>query len=157
MSVALATAGVLHCQLRWPNDLTAVGKKLGGILTEMVLDADGRRVPVVGVGINLNQVSFPPDLEEIATSAHLAHGGTYDALTIAKKIVDRLAILPEPASWGALSQIWDLFDATPGKRFRLTTGEEAVALGIGSEGQLLCSVNGESQSVLAAEAIFGPG
>lgn len=156
MSVAVAAAGVLHCQLRWPNDLVEGGKKLGGILTEMILDGNGRRVPVVGVGINLNQVSFPDEIAEIATSAHLVHGGTYDALTVAKKIVDRLATLPEPSDWSALAPIWGLFDATPGKRFRLTTGEEAIAVGIGSEGQLMCAVDGETQSVLAAEALFGP-
>jgi len=109
----------------------------------------------VGVGINLNQVSFPEELSEIATSAHLIHGGQYDAEAIGLRIVSRLESLPEPSSWSALAPIWNLFDATPGKRFRLPTGEEAIALGIGSDGQLMCSVDGESQSVMAADAIFG--
>lgn len=155
MSVALAVAGAMHCQLRWPNDLVENGRKMGGILTEMLIDPSGRRVPVVGVGVNLNQAEFPPEIAEFATSATLAHGGSYDARTVAEKIVERLAALPEPDSWDVLAPIWNLFDATPGKRFRLATGEEAVALGIGSEGQLLCSVDGESQAVMAAEALFG--
>jgi hypothetical protein len=37
----------------------------------------------------------------------------------------------------------------------LPSGEVSTALGIGSEGQLLCSVEGESRTVLAAEAMFG--
>lgn len=156
MAVAIAAAGVLHGQLRWPNDLTESGLKLGGILTEMIIDVTGRRVPVVGVGINLNQREFPEEIAHLATSAALVHGGSYDAVHIAKKIVDRLESLPEPTGWDVLAPIWNLFDATPGKRFRLMSGEEAVALGIGSEGQLLCSVDGESQAVMAADAIFGP-
>ncbi|AIE87006.1 biotin--[acetyl-CoA-carboxylase] ligase [Fimbriimonas ginsengisoli] len=155
MAAAIAAAGVLHCQLRWPNDLVEGGKKLGGILTELLPDSQGRKVPVVGIGINLNQSEFPADLEEIATSASIVHGGTYDPEAVGHRIVSRLADLPEPTSWGALAPIWNLFDATPGKRFRLPSGEEGIALGIGSDGQLLCSVDGESQSVLAADAIFG--
>jgi len=156
MAVAVAAAGALHCQLQWPNDLVIGGKKVGGILTELMLDRDGARVPVVGVGINLNQAEFPSEIAHRATSLHLAHGGHYDAKEVALRILSRLQSLPEPTSWSSLAPIWMLFDATPGKRYRVPTGEEAIALGIGPEGQLLCSVDGESQSVMAAEALFGP-
>ena len=155
MAASLAAAGVLRCQLRWPNDLVIGELKLGGILTELLPDSSGRRVPVVGIGINLNQSSFPTEIEAIATSLSASRGGHYDPQLIAHRIVERLAMLPEPAGWADLSTIWDLFDYTPGKRYKLPGGEEAIALGIGSEGQLLCSVNGESRAVLAAEALFG--
>jgi BirA family biotin operon repressor/biotin-[acetyl-CoA-carboxylase] ligase len=155
MSVAIAAAGALHCQLRWPNDLIEGKKKIGGILTELLLDREGRRIPVVGVGVNLNQTEFPDELKDIATSAHLAHGGRYIPEKIGRRILDRLLDLPEPTSWEALAPIWNLFDATPGKRFRLSSGEEAIALAVGSDGQLMCSVEGESRAVLAAEAVFG--
>jgi BirA family biotin operon repressor/biotin-[acetyl-CoA-carboxylase] ligase len=128
--------------------------KVGGILTELLPDAHGRHVPVVGIGINLNQQEFPPEIAPIATSLSLARGGTYDPQLIAHRIVERLATLPEPRSWSDLSPIWSIFDFTPGKRYKLPSGEEAIALGIGSEGQLLCSVDGESRAVLAAEALF---
>ncbi len=155
MATALAAAGVLHCQIRWPNDLVFGPLKAGGILTELVPDAQGRLVAVVGVGINLNQTEFPDEIKSIATSLALERGGYHDPQLIAHRIIERLASLPEPDSWPALEPIWRLFDFTPGKKYKLTTGEDAVALGIGSEGQLLCSVNGESRTVLAAEAIFG--
>lgn len=155
MAAALAAAGALHCQLRWPNDLVVGERKLGGILTELLPDASGRATPVVGIGVNLNQAAFPPEIEHRATSLHLAHGGTYGAKTVAEAIVDRLVRLPEAESWADLAPIWSLFDFTPGKKYVLPTGETAVALGIGPEGQLLCSVDGESRSVLAAEALFG--
>jgi hypothetical protein len=48
-----------------------------------------------------------------------------------------------------------LFDATPGKKYKLSSGEEAIAIGIGPDGELICSVDGETQTVLAADAIFG--
>jgi BirA family biotin operon repressor/biotin-[acetyl-CoA-carboxylase] ligase len=155
MAAALAAAGVLHCQIRWPNDLVIGTLKVGGILTELLPDSQGRLVPVVGIGINLNQASFPPEIEASATSLSQSRGGHYEPQLIAHRIVERLAILPEPTSWSDLAPIWDLFDFTPGKKYKLPSGEEAIALGIGSEGQLLCSVDGESRAVLAAEALFG--
>lgn len=154
MAAALAAAGVLHCRLRWPNDLIIGTLKLGGILTELMPDSQGRLVPVVGIGINLNQAEFPEEIRAIATSLAIERGGHYDPQLMAHRIVERLASLPEPNEWSDLAPIWDLFDYTPGKRYRLPSGEDAIALGIGSEGQLMCSVDGESRSVLAAEAIF---
>jgi len=155
MAASLAAAGVLHCQIRWPNDLVIGTLKIGGILTELLPDSQGRLVPVVGMGINLNQTEFAPEIASFATSLALSRGGMYDPQLIAHKIVERLAILPEPSNWSDLAPIWNVFDFTPGKRYKLATGEEAIALGIGSDGQLLCSVDGESRSVLAAEALFG--
>jgi BirA family biotin operon repressor/biotin-[acetyl-CoA-carboxylase] ligase len=155
MSVAVAAAGVLRCRLRWPNDLVIDNRKVGGILTELITDGQGRRIPVVGVGVNLNQSEFPEELVEIATSLAIAHGGRFEPETVGRTILARLSDLPEPTSWSDLAPIWSLFDATPGKTFRLPDDRVATALGIGSEGQLMCSVEGESCSVLAAEAIFG--
>lgn len=60
--------------IRWPNDLilnTARGsRKCGGILIETAaspIDATLRYV-ILGIGINCNHISFPPELEPLATS-----------------------------------------------------------------------------------------
>src|SRR5690606_20981373 len=41
-------------QLKWPNDILYSGKKLGGILIEVVGDIAGGCVVVVGLGLNVN-------------------------------------------------------------------------------------------------------
>lgn len=155
MGVAIAAAGAIHGLLRWPNDLMLDARKVGGILTELVPDQDGRLVPVVGVGINLNQKTFPAEIADFATSVALYHGGSHDPKAIALTIAERLQLLPEPTEWSELAPIWQLFDHTPGKKYKLNDGKEATALGIGPDGQLICSVEGETTSVLAAEAMFG--
>lgn len=155
MGIAIATAGALHCQLRWPNDLVLQGRKLGGILTEIIEDTHGRRVPVVGVGVNLNQTSFPEALAATATSLALQRQATFEPEAIAQAILTRLADVPEPDAWQSLEAAWGLFDDTPGKRYRMTDGAEAIALGIGPRGELLCSIEGESTTVMAADALFG--
>ena len=42
----------ISVQLKWPNDIRIEGRKLGGILTELVADRDARHTLVIGVGIN---------------------------------------------------------------------------------------------------------
>ncbi len=42
----------ISAQLKWPNDIHVEGRKLGGILTELVADRDARHTLVIGVGIN---------------------------------------------------------------------------------------------------------
>lgn len=155
MSTAVAVAGAIRAQIQWPNDLVIGGKKVGGILTEMV-EVEGRKVPVVGIGVNLNQVLLPAEIAERATSLRMAFGHEWDAEELGREVLRRLADAPEPTGWGGLEPAWRLFDATPGKRFKMANGEVGTAIGVGPDGQLLVSVDGETTSVMAAEALFGP-
>ncbi len=56
----------INPDLKWPNDLLIDGKKICGILTEMNAEATRVRYIVVGVGINVNQASFPKELPAIS-------------------------------------------------------------------------------------------
>ena len=44
--------------IKWPNDIMAYNKKIGGILIENTIKSDGRIVSVVGLGLNVNQTNF---------------------------------------------------------------------------------------------------
>lgn len=60
---AIQNVTSIACDIRWPNDLMLGNRKFGGILVQV---QDGRAV--AGIGINIAQRSFPPDLRPIATS-----------------------------------------------------------------------------------------
>ena len=49
---ALARLTPTPVQLKWPNDLIANGRKLGGILIELQAETGGPALVVVGIGIN---------------------------------------------------------------------------------------------------------
>src|SRR5260370_7863986 len=74
VQTAIATVTRLAPDIRWPNDLLIGTRKCGGILVETSAVASQPDTPamlryaVVGVGINLNQESFPPELQALATS-----------------------------------------------------------------------------------------
>ena len=54
---ALEKQGVANeIGLKWPNDLVARGRKLGGILVEAARDNEGNTFAVCGIGVNVNYV-----------------------------------------------------------------------------------------------------
>ncbi|AEF85708.1 biotin-(acetyl-CoA-carboxylase) ligase [Treponema primitia ZAS-2] len=54
-------------RVKWPNDLMLGSKKVAGILTE----GDGKNV-YIGIGVNVAQGEFPPDIRDKAVSLGLA-------------------------------------------------------------------------------------
>ncbi|MFN8138490.1 MAG: biotin--[acetyl-CoA-carboxylase] ligase [Fimbriimonadales bacterium] len=151
MACGLAAAITFNCQVAWPNDLMLRGKKVGGVLTELQRDPAGRLVPIVGIGANLGRFDLP---EEFAHSA----GFLEIEITVedaAMRIAKSFQIIPEPASWGAVSDHWSRRDATTGKEYKLPTGEIATAIGISDSGELIASTGDRQVTVPSAEAWFG--
>lgn len=66
---AMTQVAGLATDLRWPNDVLIGGRKVSGILVQQ----NGGAL-VCGLGINVNQAQFPPDIAEIATSLRIASG-----------------------------------------------------------------------------------
>lgn len=60
----------LQIGIKWVNDLFCDGKKLCGILTEAVMDLEsgGLESMVVGIGINVAKMEFPPEVADVAAS-----------------------------------------------------------------------------------------
>jgi len=96
LALGLATAEAigLGCDLRWPNDLLLGGKKVAGILVQLV---DNHAI--TGIGVNLNHTDFPPDLAPLATSLRLHTGREHDAtdllIALLRSIDSFLAYTPE--------------------------------------------------------------
>ncbi len=68
----LAKYGI-EAAIKWPNDCLVAGKKISGILTEMVADADQIHYVIIGVGINVNHGyhDFTSGISDIVTSMKL--------------------------------------------------------------------------------------
>jgi BirA family biotin operon repressor/biotin-[acetyl-CoA-carboxylase] ligase len=87
----------VQADLKWPNDVLVVdrkgrdgkaGKKVCGILTEMNAEATRVRHIVVGIGINVNQASFPEELH--ATSLRLATGSEWSRVELVGALLKSL-------------------------------------------------------------------
>lgn len=60
--------------LKWPNDVLVEGRKLSGILCERQGD-----FVIVGIGVNVNQIDFPPEIAEKSTSLAIIANGNGDS------------------------------------------------------------------------------
>jgi BirA family biotin operon repressor/biotin-[acetyl-CoA-carboxylase] ligase len=76
--------------LKWPNDLLIEGKKFCGILTEMNAEPTRVRYIVAGIGINVNQVKFPVELQPVATSLRLVSGTEWSRVELCAALLKSL-------------------------------------------------------------------
>lgn len=114
--------------IRWPNDLLAGGRKLGGILTEMHAEPDRVHYAVIGIGINVNQPKMPEPLAGIATSLRMDTGKTHSRLELLIRLLRQLdryynQFLSEGAA-PILRRFAQVSSYFKGKGVRITTSVE---------------------------------
>ncbi|MFL6299757.1 MAG: biotin--[acetyl-CoA-carboxylase] ligase [Terriglobales bacterium] len=92
LAVSLAVEHVCGVapDLRWPNDIMFGEKKLGGILCEMNADAARVRHAVVGIGLNVNQGEFPPEIRQTATSLFTETGKKWPRIDLVAALLHAL-------------------------------------------------------------------
>lgn len=87
---ALEGAAGARCDIRWPNDILIGERKCCGILVEMETDGPDVAHVIVGIGINLNHLEFPPDLAGTATSLRIETGRRWTRDDILPPLMDSL-------------------------------------------------------------------
>ena len=73
-------------QIKWPNDIVLNGRKICGILTELVFRKEIYAV-IVGVGINVNTEQFPEEIQEVASSLKRECGREFSRETLIAAIL----------------------------------------------------------------------
>lgn len=79
----------IPAQIKWPNDILAGHRKLSGILIENTVMGSVVDTSVIGIGLNMNQLAFPPDVPE-ASSLALETGKTFDLSPAFQKLLTQL-------------------------------------------------------------------
>ncbi len=80
--------------IKWPNDVLADGRKLAGILCERNGDA-----VIAGIGLNVNQTEFAPELVARAVSLAQLAGRPFDRAAVLEAVLKSLAAIH--ARWRA--------------------------------------------------------
>lgn len=79
-------------RVKWVNDVHAKGRKICGILTETMRGpVSGEEYILLGVGINVNNMEFPPELAEVAVSLKQLLGRQVDGARLAVRFLAKLA------------------------------------------------------------------
>lgn len=92
--------------IKWPNDILSENKKIGGILIENAIKSDGMIQTVVGIGLNVNQMSF--DNLPQASSLAILKKEEFDKDLILKQIIERLKY--NMTRIGDKSYFWDKYN-----------------------------------------------
>ena len=151
---AILEVSPLPVEIKWTNDLVCEGKKLCGILTELVDSA-----VIIGIGVNCNTPpeAFSPEVRRIAGSLRSLSGQPVVPECLTAAMVRNLAemdrvLLTQREQWLAE---YARHCVTLGKAVRVIRGTQqraATALGIDEHGALLVRYeNGETAAVNSGE------
>ena len=169
-SVAVADSigectGFLDPDIKWPNDVLLNERKCCGMLMETSFTGGnpaGTSGAVLGVGLNVNQTDFPPEISPSATSVALESGRHVDRMVLLANILNRLERFIDeiPHDNGAsirgrfvqrmegLGRTVDVYTGEDGDRLR------GVISGISEQGALLLDTESGRHELLAGDVSF---
>jgi BirA family biotin operon repressor/biotin-[acetyl-CoA-carboxylase] ligase len=165
-SACLASTGWMP-SLKWPNDLVAIRddgarRKLGGMLTETVVDGPRLDALVVGIGVNVNWPDdLPDELREIATAINHEVGREVDRedllVALLRELDAHYAAFDDRAAHDALVDAYRRSSATLGHRVRAELADEHVegtAVDLTPEGHLVLDLDdGTQREVVTADIV----
>ncbi len=147
-----AAAFGADADIKWPNDLVSGGRKLCGILTEMVTMGEKSFV-IVGAGMNVNQLEedFSPQLRGRAVSLRMLLGRSFDCAEVAESIGRAVAALDGAETEGYMEE-YAARCSTLGKRVTAADGRSGLAVGVERDGALrITGDRGETEYIRFGE------
>ncbi len=155
---AVKEAADLDIQIKWPNDLLAHNKKLGGILTELNAEMDEVRFVVIGIGLNIN--NDKKDLIRGATSLKEQKGHDINRIELLKELLRKIEtnyLTFQSKGADFVIRKWRDYNITLGRRVRVASHKhhiEGEAVDIDVDGALLLrNDSGLIQKVTAGDVV----
>jgi len=136
--------------IKWPNDVLAGQRKLAGVLCEAELSSGRIDALVIGVGINISQKQFPPELASSAVSLAALEPGPAPLRGREQVLVEVLVAVEArvraclSSGFAQLASELAAHDALRDARVSVTGSAslEGIARGVDSEGRLLLETQG---------------
>jgi BirA family biotin operon repressor/biotin-[acetyl-CoA-carboxylase] ligase len=150
----------LQPRIKWPNDITLGGKKVGGILTEMSGDIDRVNHIVLGIGLNVNTKCslLPEPTRGIATSLAERCGEHISRVRLVQFLLAEFDALYREflvSGFDAPREEWKALDNTIGSWVKVSDAKEEIkgkALDIDEEGFLIVrKENGDVKRVISGD------
>ena len=127
--IGLAIAEALNVNVKWPNDILLSGRKLGGILVEIINNKNGLLNLVVGIGIN---VKLPQSTEISQPYAQLTEQDPdidreKILIKVIQRIYSRLAQFEEKGIDEEFMQQWINYNEFFGDEVNVFTEQGAIS------------------------------
>jgi BirA family transcriptional regulator, biotin operon repressor / biotin---[acetyl-CoA-carboxylase] ligase len=154
----------LRIDIRWPNDLLAHNKKLGGILIETavapaIAPADPLlRHAVIGIGLNIHHDHFPPELAPLATSLRILTGQQQSRNALLRAILRALDLELthlEAQTPDILARFTSASTWVRGKRVHVPEqgGYTGTTAGLDAQGYLLVNADDHTQRTVLSGGV----
>jgi BirA family transcriptional regulator, biotin operon repressor / biotin---[acetyl-CoA-carboxylase] ligase len=151
----------LPAEIKWPNDLVFGRRKLAGILAEASAQGAEIEYVILGFGVNVRPVTYPPDVASRATSIEAELGRPIDRGLLLARALEGMSACREALRRGEIGGVLDrwrrLSPGAAGARVEwrapggTVTGRTA---GLDGDGALLVERGGRVERVVAGEVIW---
>lgn len=153
---AIATCGVEDLALKWPNDVLFKGRKLGGILVEIV-DVRAPVSVVIGVGLNMGIGEAIKAQIDQPVADVLEGNAQASRNVLAAALMNALfeyARAFEAAGFAPMREAWTEHHALQGQLVRIVLGdrtEEGRVVGVSDAGTLLVNDGDRTREYVSGE------
>ena len=119
---AVETFKIKNLSIKWPNDIMAGNKKIGGILIENVIKPNNIIYSIIGFGLNVNQTNFD-DLPNASSLKNITNK-TFEKELILIKIVEFLEKNINILKNNQQNQLWELYHKLLYKKNKIMAFED---------------------------------
>ena len=152
----------MNPEIKWPNDVLIGGRKVCGILVEVVRgESEEDQFAVAGIGVNVNwDTASIPEIAETSTSLSRETGGEVSRLDLLCALLEEMEMLyMEAQEGGDVFGQWRSALITLGRRVNVSGSDstfEGIALDVEPSGALVVQDdNGQRRVVHAGDVTLG--
>ena len=138
----------IDISLKWPNDITLDGRKIGGVLCESKIKGELVYKAVIGIGLNINEnkEELDPCLESIATSLHIHSEKIFQRERILAQILNEIEPVIEkfPENINSIQTDWSSNCTHLDKKIEFNSGSKMISgifKGLGKNGSAILKVD----------------
>lgn len=156
LAMAVAAAETIsrlgaECKIKWPNDIVINGKKVCGILSEMVGNAENGFYCIIGIGINFGTSHFDEKVINPAISLREVYKGNLD---VNRMIADLLIQFEKQLKNKNMTEKYKKYCVNIGRNVKIigSDGEYAAeAVDINENGNLIIKTENGLKTVCGGE------
>ena len=156
----IRTVTGLDAQVKWPNEVLVNGRKLCGILLELVAERNRPLSVIIGIGINASQKpeDFPEEVRQKATSLAMETGTETNRQQVLDAVLQKLACYSEKLEregFASIKDTWSQLSCVTGKQVQIVQHGKAflygTAMGLDTDGALLVQTEQGMERIVAGD------
>jgi BirA family biotin operon repressor/biotin-[acetyl-CoA-carboxylase] ligase len=158
----LENMGVHDLWIKWPNDIVYKDAKLGGILVEIVGEANGTCLVVCGIGLNVSMNGSGLSIDQAWTDLRGVTNAKISRNCLAGRLcgtILRTMVEYPSRGFGGYKRTWSERDVLRDREVAIHSGDAmcmGIARGVGEDGALIVEVAGELRQFYGGDVTVRP-